>query len=91
MLTTSKRKERRLDMTLTMRMVDARHGTCQKASYNDFIIGLQQGQEEGFALGAYQKALETTRALLILGLSPEQIQFCTSLPMETIQTMAQEV
>ena len=46
MLTTSKRKERRLDMTLAMRMVDARHGTCQKASYNDFIIGLQQGQEE---------------------------------------------
>lgn len=91
MLTTSKREERRLDMTWAMRMLDVRHGAYQEGSYDDFIIGLQQGQEEGFALGAYQKALETTRALLILGLSPEQIQFCTSLPMETIQTMAQEV
>lgn len=91
MLTTSKREQRRLDMTLTMRTVDVRYRTYQKGSYDGFIIGLQQGQEEGFALGAYQKALETTRALLILGLSPEQIQFCTSLPMETIQTMAQEV
>ena len=91
MLTTSKREQRRLDMTLTMRTVDVRYRTYQEGSYDGFIIGLQQGQEEGFALGAYQKALDTTRALLILGLSPEQIQFCTSLPMETIQTMAQEV
>ena len=71
MLTTSKREQRRLDMTLTMRTVDVRYRTYQEGSYDGFIIGLQQGQEEGFALGAYQKALETTRALLILGLSPQ--------------------
>ena len=59
----------------------------QKA-YED---GRVTGQEEGFALGAYQKALETTRTMLILGIPLEHIQFCTCLPLETVQRLAQEL
>ena len=44
----------------------------------------QEGFEEGLEQGAYQKALETAKSMLSLGLPLDQIQLCTSLPLEAV-------
>ena len=49
----------------------------KEEAYED---GLFAGREQG----AYQKALETARSLLLDGFSPEMISKYTSLPIETI-------
>ena len=46
-----------------------------------YEVGLQQGLERG----AHQKALETAKNLLSMGLSPEQVAQGTNLPLETVQ------
>ncbi len=59
---------------------------------------LRQGKEEGFEQGisigreegAHQNKLETARAMLGIGLSVEQVQLCTNLPLETVQELAEE-
>ena len=53
-------------------------------------IGLERGIEQGLARGAYQKALETARNLLSMGLFPEQVAQGTSLPLETVMELVQE-
>lgn len=50
-----------------------------------YEAGLQQGIEQGFERGAHQKALETAKNLLSMGLSPEQVAQGTNLPLETVQ------
>ena len=54
-------------------------------------IGLERGREEGISVGiergAYQKALETARSLLSMGLSPEQVAQGTGLSLEVIQKL----
>ena len=53
----------------------------------------QDGYEEGISIGlergAYQKALEAAKAMLSLGLPLDQIQLCTSLPLDAVQELAQ--
>ena len=49
----------------------------------------RDGYEEGLERGAYQKALETARNLLSMGLSPEQVAQGTSLPLETVMELVQ--
>ena len=54
-------------------------------------IGLERGREEGISVGiergAYEKALETARSLLSMGLSPEQVAQGTGLSLEVIQKL----
>ena len=58
-------------------------------------IGLERGREEGISIGleqglergAYEKALETARSLLLDGFSAEMISKYTSLPIEAIQQL----
>ena len=50
-----------------------------------YEVGLQQGIEQGLERGAHQKALETAKNLLSMGLSPEQVAQGTNLPLETVQ------
>ena len=58
-------------------------------------IGLATGREEGISIGlatgreegAYQKALETARRLLAMGLEPEQVAQGTGLSLEVIQKL----
>ena len=54
-------------------------------------IGLATGREEGISIGlergAYQKALETARNLLSMGLAPEQVAQGTGLSLEVIQKL----
>ena len=49
--------------------------------------GLQQGIEQGLERGAYQKALETAKVMLSLGLPLDQIQLCTSLPLDVVMSL----
>ena len=47
-------------------------------------IGLERGLEQGLERGAYEKALETARSFLSMGLSPEQVAQGTGLSLEVI-------
>ena len=54
-----------------------------------FEAGLQQGLEQGQERGAYETKLETAKAMLSLGLSLDQVQLCTGLPLETVMELVQ--
>ena len=73
-------------LTYSSRMME-----CHRDGYEE---GLFTGREEGISIGlergAYQKALETARNLLSMGLSPEQVAQGTSLPLETVFELVQE-
>ena len=56
-----------------------------------YEAGLQQGLEQGQERGAYQNKLETAKAMLSLGLSLDQIQLCTGLPLKTVMELKQEM
>ena len=49
--------------------------------------GISIGLEQGLERGAYEKALETARSLLLDGCSAEMISKYTSLPIEAIQQL----
>ncbi|MBR6565939.1 MAG: hypothetical protein IKK79_03905 [Spirochaetaceae bacterium] len=49
--------------------------------------GISIGLEQGLERGAYEKALETARSLLLDGFSAEMISKYTSLPIEAIQQL----
>ena len=57
-------------------------------------IGLERGREEGISVGiergAYEKALETARAMIAIGMTNEQVQVCTGLPLERVLLLQQE-
>ena len=58
----------------------------KEESYEDgLFVGLATGREEG----AYQKALETAKTMISIGLPEEQIQLYTNLPLETIRDLIQ--
>ena len=46
--------------------------------------GYEEGISIGLERGAYETKLETAKAMLSLGLPFDQIQLCTSLPLETV-------
>ena len=58
-------------------------------------IGLATGREEGISIGleqglergAYQTKLETAKAFLSYGDSPEKVARCTGLPIETVMEL----
>ena len=52
--------------------------------------GKEQGFEAGHQQGAYQKALETARNLLVRKLPVDLVVDCTKLPLETVQQLASE-
>ncbi|MBO5124551.1 MAG: Rpn family recombination-promoting nuclease/putative transposase, partial [Spirochaetaceae bacterium] len=66
------KEERSMYLTYTSRMME-----CRQDGYEE---GLHTGREEG----AYQKALETARNLLSMGLEPEQVAQGTGLSLEVI-------
>ena len=50
-----------------------------------------KAKNEGIAQGAEQKALETARKFLAMGLSFEQVAEGTSLPLETVEQLEKEI
>ena len=67
------KEERNMYLTYTSRMMECR----------------RDGYEEGLERGAYQNKLETAKTMLSLGLPLDQIQLCTSLPLDVVQELAQ--
>ena len=49
--------------------------------------GLQEGREEGREEGLHQKAMETAKNLLQIGLTYEQIAEATGLDLKTVQAL----
>ena len=74
-------------LTYTSRMME-----CRRDGYEE---GLHTGREEGISIGmergAYQKALETAQLMIGLGIPLEQVQLCTTLPLETVLELAQKL
>ena len=89
------KEERNMYLTYTSRMIECRRDGYEEGLHTGreegISIGLEQGLEQGRATGreegAYQKALETARTFLSMGLSPAQVAQGTGLPMETIQEL----
>ena len=83
--------ERRHYMTWAVKMADARYDGYDEGYEKGISVGLTTGQEEGISIGlergAYEKALETARNLLLDGFSAEMISKYTSLPIEAIQQL----
>ena len=52
-----------------------------------FEEGLQQGIEQGLERGAYQKAVETAKRMIALGIPVEQVQLCTNLSLDVVQSV----
>ena len=52
-----------------------------------FEAGLQQGIEQGLERGAYQKALETARAMYLDKIPIETISKYTNLPLDVVQDL----
>ena len=81
--------ERRLYMTLALKMADIEYDAYEsgfeRGHEAGLQVGIQQGIEQGLERGAHQKALETAKNLLSMGLSPEQVAQGTNLPLETVQ------
>ena len=72
-------------MTWSITMADMRHEGFEEGLEQGREQGLEQGREQG----AYQNKLETAKAMLSLGLPLDQIQLCTSLPLDVVQELAQ--
>ena len=82
-------------MTWTVKMADARYDGYEEGFDEGREAGLQvgiqqgieQGIEQGIARGAYQNKLETAKAMLKIGIPLEQVQFCTNLPLDEVQSL----
>ena len=81
--------ERKGGEVLSILMTEYNYATdmavLKEEAYED---GLFAGLEQGLERGAYQKALETARSFLSMGLSPEQVAQGTNLPLEIVQQLA---
>ena len=84
-------------MILALKMADARYDGYEEGFDKGFSkgredglqAGLQQGIAQGLQQGTHQKAVETAKSMLSLGLPLDQIQLCTSLPLEKVLELAQ--
>ena len=76
-------------MTWTVKMADARYDGYKEGFDEGREAGLQVGIQQGIEQGAYETKLETAKAMLSLGLSLDQIQLCTGLPLETVMELVQ--
>ena len=54
-------------------------------------VGIQQGIEHGIERGAYETKLETAKAMFLDKIPVETISKYTSLPLETVLELAQEI
>ncbi len=58
-----------------------------------YAIGITTGREEGISIGlergAYEKAVETAKQMLLNGINIPLVANCTNLPMETVLELAQ--
>ena len=68
-------------MTLTTRMMEMK----EEGITEGIEIGRNEGINIGLEKGAYQKAIETAKNMIAIGMSTENIAQCTGLPMDEVQ------
>ena len=82
-------------MTWTVKMADARYDGYEEGFDEGrevgLQVGIQQGIEQGIEQGAYEKALETAKAMFLDKIPVETISKYTSLPLETVLELSQEI
>ena len=76
-------------LTYTSRMME-----CRQDGYEEGVsVGLATGREEGISIGlergAYQKALETAKAMYLDKVPIETISKYTNLPLDVVQELVQ--
>ena len=97
------KEERNMYLTYTSRMMECRRDGYEEGLHTGLTtgreegisIGLATGREEGISIGleqglergAYQNKLETAQLMIGLGIPLEQVQICTSLPLDVIQNL----
>ena len=86
-------------MTLALKMADARYDGYEEGfeegREDGLKVGIEQGIEQGREQGlkqgreqgAYQNKLETAKAFLAYGDSPEKVAICTNLPLDVVQNL----
>ena len=74
------KEERNMYLTYTSRMME-----CRRDGYEE---GREEGISIGLERGAYQKAVETAKAFLSYGDSPEKVAHCTNLPLDVVMELA---
>ena len=72
-------------------IVELKTNKMQEKHYMSMADTILESREEGIEIGREETKLETAKNLLEMGLSLEQISQATTLPLETIQKLAQEV
>ena len=74
-------------MTLAYDMHMVAKEAAKKAAKEAFENGFSAGEERGISLGAHQKAVETAKKFLSMGLSVKQVADGTGLSPEEIEKM----
>ena len=77
------REARRKYMTYTTRIMEAKTEAHEQGRQEGIAIG----EKRGISIGVHQKALETARNLIVLGLSQDQIASVTGLSAEEIDKL----
>ena len=82
-------------MTWTVKMADARYDGYEEGFDEGreagLQVGIQQGIIQGIVHGAYETKLETAKAMFLDKIPVETISKYTSLPLETVLELAQEI
>ena len=76
-------------LTYTSRMMECRRDGYEEGLHTGLTTGREEGISIGLERGAHQTKLETAKAMLSLGLPLDQIQLCTSLPLDAVLELAQ--
>ena len=74
-------------MTWEMLKQDTYDSGFSAGEEHGIAIGEKLGEERGISLGAYQKAVETAKKFLSMGLSVEQVADGTGLSIEEIEKL----
>ena len=82
-------------MTWTVKIADARYDGYEEGFDEGreagIQVGIQQGIIQGIERGAYETKLETAKAMFLDKIPVETISKYTSLPLETVLELAQEI
>ena len=81
-------------LTYTSRMMECRRDGYEEGLHTGLTTGREEGisigLEQGLERGAYEKALETAKNFLAMGLSPKQVTLGTNLPLDVVEGLLQD-
>ena len=88
------KEERNMYLTYTSRMMECRRDGYEEGLHTGLTTGREEGisigLEQGLERGAYEKALETAKNFLAMGLSPKQVTLGTNLPLDVVEGLLQD-